>query len=455
MPQLEPLNLKLTGSAEGLTATLGRAQGEIKRFGGRVESLAGQFASVASFANPVTIALGAIAAAATVAYKAVSEVREAMTRVDDLTDAANRLGVSFTELRGLRLSLGEATGLEGSAIDAAIAKLQINLGEAAKEGSGKAFEALQQLGLSAGDLLSAGPQRAIEMLAEKISEVQDKSMQLQLSFDILGKSGIAIAAALREAPGALQEASKWARENLGLTEQQVNQIGMANDAWDRVWARVGSIFELVASELSPVLQIIAEDILSIVAGSDEAFEGVSKALESWYDSLIQLYGLFVDLSEIITKTFETLVNIAALDFGSASKSFSELVTFDQGTAYQKRLTAIREEAGGRNRQQPSEAQTEALDSQANALKATQSAADSVSAKANEVKTLVESIKPKALSAVTDRAEQLRRIGELEQKKTITDQMALQRKLNDQVVGRLDRLISAVRDSDNLPPIDLD
>jgi hypothetical protein len=452
---LEPLNLKLTGSADGLSAALGKAHGDVSRFGGSVGGISSQFSGLTRFINPTTIALGAVAAAAAAAYKAVAEVREAMTRVDDLTDAANRLGVTFTELRGLRLSLGEATGLDDGAIDSAIAKLQVNLGQAAEEGSGKAFEALQRLGLSAGELLAAGPQRSIEMLAEKISQVEDKSLQLQLSFDILGKSGIAIAAALRESPGALEEAAKWARENLDLTEQQVNQVGSANDAWDRMTAAITHIFELIGAEVAPLIQLIAEDVTAFVGelgGAENATQGLTEAAAA-------LYGMFRDIVELLSAPMRTALAAIEGDLTNIGNVWTDAFNFDGVGTSLGRFNEIKREAAERPPRQVSEAQVEMLDargdaiaSQAAATKATQEAADSVRDKANQVKAAVDSIRPRALAAITDRAEQLRMIGEREAKKSNDD---LQKRLNDQVVGRLDRLIAAVGNDSSRPPINLD
>lgn len=451
---LEPLNLKLTGSADGLSAALGKAHGDVSRFGAGVSGIQSKFSGLAGLINPTTVALGAMAAAAATAYKAVGEVREAMTRIDDLTDAANRLGVTFTELRGLRLSLGESTGLDSSSIDSAIAKLQVNLGQAAEEGSGKAFEALQRLGLSAGDLLAAGPQRSIEMLAEKISQVEDRSMQLQLSFDILGKSGIAIAAALRESPGSLEEAARWARENLDLTEQQVNQVGSANDAWDRMTAAITNIFELIGAEVAPLIQLIAEDVTAFVGelgGAENATQGLTEAAAG-------LYGMFRDIVELLSAPMRTALAAIEGDLTNIGNVWTDAFNFDGVNTSLGRFNQIKREAADRAPRQVSEAQVErldarrdALESQAAAVRATQEAADSVRDKANQVRAAVDSIRPRALAAITDRAEQLRMIGEREAKKSNDD---LQKRLNDQVVGRLDRLIAAVG-SDSRQPINLD
>lgn len=467
MPQLEPLNLKLTGSAEGLTATLGRVQGDISRFGGQVGHISSQFTGLGGIAGgamtKIVAGMAAVTAGAFSARAAIASIREAMNQVDDTADAAAKLGVTFSELKGLRLSLGEATGIDTEAIDSAIIKMQVSLGEAARDGSSKASQALAELGLNAEKLIAAGPQRAIEMLAEKISNVQSRSEQLRLIFDILGKSGLSLAAALRESPEGLREAAEWAEKNLSLTGQQIQQVALANDAWDRVAKAIAAIWQRLAAELSPLLLVIAEDVLGVAAN----FDGVDESVRGATESIAQMYGMVADIKDLVVKPFETVGNLAQFQFKAAGQSIVDMVNFDQADKYLDRVRAARDKAKAaastydepKDNRKVSEVdamqlenKAAALESEKNAVAATKEAADSVSAKANEVQKLVEAIKPKALSAVTDRAEQLRMIGEMEAKKA---KDTLAERLNDKVLGKLDRLIAAVDNSGNLAPIDLD
>ena len=301
MAQLEPLHLRLTGSAEGLTAALGKAQNDVQGFGlnlGNLSgSLSGKLAGLAAF-NPVAVAVAAgfaaITAAAAGAALAVGQVRAAMDRVDDANDAANKLGVTFAERSQLQLSLREATGADAGTIDAAIVKLQTNLGEAAETGAGKVHDALQKLGLNAAELLAAKPMRAIEMLAEKVSGMNDKSAQTSIIFDLLGKQGMAIAAAFREDPSGLREAAAWAEKNLSLTQQQIEQIGMANDVWGRVGDKINAIWNEIAADLSPAIQMLGEDALYWA----EQLGGAGIEVANLSDVFAVVHGIVSDIGEV-------------------------------------------------------------------------------------------------------------------------------------------------------------
>lgn len=358
MPQLEPLNLKLTGSADGLSVAIGKAEASLGGFGKFVGGLS-------SLATPFTATLAAglagVAAAGLSAHAAISKIREAMVDVDALNDSANRLGVTFSELQGIRLAIGEATGADSSTIDAAISKMQINLVEAAQEGSGKAYDALQRLGLDAGQLLAAGPQRSIEMIATAMQGITIEAERNKLAFDLLGKSGAAIAAALRTSPESLREAADWANRNLSLTGQQVEQIGMANDAWGRVSMQIDGIFQSISAELSPLLQLMAEDVL----GVGENFSGIDEYIKSAVDVAGELYGIFKDIVELVIAAPRMLYELVTGDLAGVGDAFTDAFSFDSADKAAKRIAEIRNKAAqaAGSLKPPSEADIAQLESQ--------------------------------------------------------------------------------------------
>lgn len=454
MPQLEPLNLKITGSADGLTTALGKAENAVRGMGGSMSGglggVSGLLSKLGSMGNLATLALTGIAAAAGTAVAGLMAIKQGMNAIDDTTDAANRLGVTFGELKGLRLSLGEATGLDAASIDQAVAKLQINLGEAATTGTGAAFDALQELGLNAADLLAAGPQRAMEMIAGQISQIDDKSKQLQLSFAILGKSGVAIAAALRESPEGLREAAEWAQKNLSLTEQQVNQVGSANDAWDRMTARIQAIFEMISAEFAPLIEVIADDILGLA----DDFGSVADIAKIAVDVVAQLYGIMKDIMELGTKPAAAVASIMQGNFGAAWDQLGEAVSFDSAFNSQLGVQAARERARQRKpRDQVSDAELEALEAQNQALDATKQAAAAVEDKAKEIEQAA--IKPlPVLGAITDRAAQIKAIAEARNQAAALDKQNQMLEAQKATNTRLDRLIAVTAGRTEPVPIAL-
>lgn len=470
MAQLEPLNLKLTGSAEGLTAALGRAQGDVHRFGSSVGGISSQFSGLSSIAGKATLAIGAglagLAAAAGLAAGAISRIREAMKGVDDTDDAAKRLGVTFNELRGLRFAFGRITGADSSQVDSAITKMQINLGEAARTGTGEVNDALKSLGFSAAQLIDAGPGKAMQMLAERIGEVGDKSKQLQLVYDIFGKSGLPIAGAFREGGKELQSLIEKQAKIATLTQDQVALIGWANDAWEDVGKAVTGVFEQISAGLAPLMQIVAEDLFGAVTGGLKEAGDYAKLFA---DTIGQVWGFFNDLTEVVRGLADAMAKFIGGEYEQAGQSLKRALTFDQMEKNQQRMDAIRESAktDARPKRRVTDAEAETLDakgqianaesaslaSQLDAAKSSRSAVDSLKLKADQVKQQIEMIKPQALSAVTDLQAQIKKIAELRGAGERNDAMLNQQKTTN---TKLDKLIAAVEATGTEPqPIDLD
>lgn len=456
MPQLEPLNLKLTGSADGLSTALGKAERDTKGFSWSIGGISDRFKSIAAAAAPAaavaTAALASIAAAAAPVVIALGKIREQFDVVDELADAANRLGVSVTELKGLRLSIGEATGLEGDQIDNAIAKLQINLGEAAEEGAGKVHDALESIGLDAAELLAAGPMRAVEMIATAVSQVDDKARQLKLAFDIFGKSGVAVAAALRQSPEALRETFEWSRRNLSLTEAQVEAIGRANDAWGRVGEVVATFFQILAADAAPFVESLGNELLAIV----DSLGGAKQVTEDIVTEGARWLGWLADVYELIELIRATMGNIAKMDFTAPLEQIEKAFTFDQGEKFVAALERSRAELAAREARPkgPTEAELAALEATEAAALATEEAAKAVEEKAKNVAAQQIAAPPTVLAAVTDRAAQIRRVAELEARREAMEQSRRLLAAAELHNVKLDRLISVVAAGEPIP-INLD
>lgn len=143
--KLEPLNLRITGSANGLSAALGRAQGDVGQFSSNVEQqaskISGALSSIAAFAVPagLTAALGfgvklaADAQDAELSFKALTGSAEAAQQVlaelnafsastpfsfaDDVRPAAQQLltyGFTVDELQDQLRILGNVAAVSGT-----------------------------------------------------------------------------------------------------------------------------------------------------------------------------------------------------------------------------------------------------------------------------------------------------------------------------------------------------
>jgi hypothetical protein len=303
-------------------------------------------------AGAVGVAVAGIAISAVAASIAINKIGEQMAEIDATTDAAKRLGMSFSELIVLRRSIGESTGMDDAGIDAAMQKLVINL-QSAEEGSEKLQAKLSSLGVDAGQLLEAGPIERMRMLTEAMQGVDSHAERLNLAFQLFGKSGVGLVAAFEEGQGKLEEMVAHAHQaGLALSDAQAEQVGAANDAWQKVTDYGTGAWRQIAAEVSPVMTVIADQVLGVL----EPLGGWQVYLRGGVDQMAMLAGTAYDLLEIVTGTSTALANIATGDFSAASDAINSAMAFDSGEKFVAALNEARKEAAAaadeaeRNRQ---------------------------------------------------------------------------------------------------------
>jgi hypothetical protein len=341
MPQLEPLNLKITGNAAGLSAALGRAQNDVKGFDGKVGGLLGGFNSLKSavIGNPISSAaiagVAALTAAAASAAVALGRIKEQLNEVDAAAKVADKIGIKFTELQGLRFSLAETAGLDQGTIDNALQKLQIGLGEAAEKGGGKVFDTLAKIGLNAGELLRAGPVEALKQISERTQALQTPTDQLLVAYELFGKKGAGLVTTLRSGRDALEESYGFAAQWLGVSEEQSALVQTFNDKWNRVETVIKGVVQLAAVELAPIMLELTESILATADGAKSFGDYMRIAA----NTTAVLVGEMRDLLELLAAQVTITEKLARFDFLGALEDLNTALTFDNG---EKFLAAVEE-----------------------------------------------------------------------------------------------------------------
>lgn len=342
MPQLEPLNLRITGNANGLSAELGRAQRDVNGFNADLTGKAGGLSSLFSgIGGPVTAALtagfAALTAGAIASAAAIRTVFAELDKIADKQDVAGKLAISFTELRGLEFALGELSGLDSGAIDNALQKLLVGLDEARTKASGPVKDALDKLGLDAGQLLQAGPVEALKQIADQTKAIADPTLQLGIAYDLFGKNAAQLVNALRAGSAAIEESYKYAARWLGLTEEQVAAAAAASDEFKRVSIIVEGIIQLAAAELAPLFKVILEEIKA----SANAVGGMDVAMRNFVDALAVAVGFARDLFELITLTGDALKAFQKGDFVAIGDVINNALAFDSGQQMLDKLQSER------------------------------------------------------------------------------------------------------------------
>lgn len=312
MAQLQPLNLRITGNANGLSAELGKAEGRVKGFSGFMDgqskALLGVFAGL-GVAGVVKAGFDAAIAGVETAIATVRALAGELDKIADKSDVAAKLGLSFKDLSGLEFSLGELSGLDGGTVQGALQKLLIGL-EEAKSGAGKTKEVLDALGLDAGQLLKAGPLSALMQIADATKRLNDPTAQLGIAYDLFGRNATQLVNALRAGGDAIEDSYNFGAKWLGLTEQQVAASAAASDQWARLGVIVEGVVQFTAAEFAPLLKILLDDVIAIAEG----WGGMNTILKETVTFTAMLVGFLKDYTEFWTTGYK----IIAAQIGTVS-----------------------------------------------------------------------------------------------------------------------------------------
>lgn len=265
-------------------------------------------------------------AAGSVAYE-IAQITKQMAEIDKTSDAAKRLGTSFSDLKVLQLGLAESSGLGVDEINAAIQKMQVNLVDASKDPNSDVAKQLGGVGLDPKKLLAEGSLEAFRELSTVISGIGSQAEQLAFTTSVFGKSGGALVQSLRDGPGQINEMADFAKKfGLSLSDAQAEMVGLANDSVGRLSSAFDGVYMQLSAEISPVITVIASEMLGVVGSSDDW----NASLKLTTDFVASTYGLVKDMGQAITSTGAALGSLSLGDTQVAAMQWKDAMTFDQG-----------------------------------------------------------------------------------------------------------------------------
>lgn len=246
---------------------------------------------ITDLASAVTLATTAFRGLQSV----VGPVFDEMDRIDNIADQANKLGLSFSELNTLQRSLGESSGLGADQIALAMQKFQIGIVEAQQSGKGASFDALKTLGIDPASLAGMSQSQQFAAIADAMQGVSTHAERLKLAFDLFGKSGADLVSSLEEGGDKLREMEQFAQQvGMNLTDVQVEGIGAANDAMDRLAMATQGWLSQIAAGSASGLEAIADDLtrlISVGENAEERFQSLGLAIASVYGTAKDLFEL--------------------------------------------------------------------------------------------------------------------------------------------------------------------
>ena len=278
----------------GFTSTVKKVNDSMKGMDDGVKNAASSvkmsFGAMVKAGAALAVGFGAIKMAAAAIGNTLGEFKAALDLGGELSDLSARTGETAGNLMLLRRAF-DNSGAGADKVGPAINKLQKFMEDAA-QGSEKNTEALTRLGLSYDDLKGKTPTEQMEMLAERISTIEDPAQRAAAAIQIFGKSGGELLPLLTNFSGELENAKAELGSMPGVMNLAAETFDSISDNLNTIKGKFLEFAAGLLSTVTPALELITTLIKRIdtaaigmrlgdvITGASNAMGGFSTALEA-------------------------------------------------------------------------------------------------------------------------------------------------------------------------------
>lgn len=214
-------------------------------------------------------------------------------RIDDVADAADRLGVSAASFSRLAYA-AKLTQVPVGVLESSLRKMLVQL-SSVKEGSD--FEgALTAIGLKAKDLKGLGADEILARVADGLNGVSDASARARIQTEIFGKGSKVLYDLLKEGSAAMREyGNESDRTGNTITEKAAKNAG----EYEKALARLDGSYQGLKNNFADTGAL--EALTGLVNTLSEAFGGLAKIIKDAGDAWDDAFGDDVKLTGMSDK----------------------------------------------------------------------------------------------------------------------------------------------------------
>ena len=218
------------------------------------------------------------------ARKLLGDVRKMVDYLDDVGDAAQRIGISTEAFSKLRYAAKVAeVPLEN--LEQIISKMQKNLVAASSDSNNKVAVALRTIGLEAENLRRVGADEALAQIADGLNKVTDPALKFSLASDILGNKVRSVSDLLNKGGAAIRQYGADA-EKAGIV--------VTKEMADRAEEFKKSITEIEAQYQGLIIELTKEGAfdagIAAVKGFSEVLLTIVTSIQAIRKEWRRLYG---------------------------------------------------------------------------------------------------------------------------------------------------------------------
>jgi hypothetical protein len=343
---------ELSGILAVLPGPLGNIAGRISGISSASEGLSRIFAgglgqgvsaigaSFTTLLNPLTLALGSVAAFGAAAVSITRGLVDLESRVKGLGAAADQLGVSFETIQVLE----EAASRAGTSVEAAAAGIQKFAAriDAARSGTGAAAEAFRELGISQEQLANTAPTELAALVAEELGKIEDPAKRAALQIALLGKSGEELRRTFSEIPGATDDLQKFSAV---ISEQDRARIESLGPAFDGIGVALRGLGQSILTPFAGLVEGVADALANAIGAVTNSIRPILEQLSPILDAVGARFSAFGEslfaASQQATTALQPLVSVFEFFSGIVQAALPGIIAaFESLFAVVARLTTV-------------------------------------------------------------------------------------------------------------------
>jgi hypothetical protein len=254
-----------------------------------------------------------------------SFIERSMEGVEKMAQLSDRIGVSTTNLYGLKLEADESgTSLE--ALTGAMTRLERSTAMAQKEGSAQAA-AFREMGLSVDDLTGKRPDEIFGKVADALNGMGNQTRRTQLEFELFGRGFAEIENVVHKGSAGMEEASEKAR-SLGDSIDRVNaqKVVEAVETFKELHAIVEAIGIQLSVDLAPYIVEVGKEFIDASSGAQTLGEKVTGTVDATLHGLAYV-GNAVQVLKIGWDGIVLAVAVAEAAFANMFAGATQGITF--------------------------------------------------------------------------------------------------------------------------------
>lgn len=286
------LDVKFSATDAGFTSTVSKVKTSVKSMDDSVAktstSVKASFGSMVKAGAALAIGFGAIKAAAAAISGTLSTFKDALDLGGEMSELSTRTGETAGNLMLLRRAF-DNSGLGADKVGTSINKLQRFMEEAA-QGNIANVESLKRLGVSYDEMKGKTPLEQMQILAARISAIQDPAERATSAMQIFGRSGGKLLPLLTSFSGELKTAQEQLGSMPGVLDRSANSFDAISD---NIKVVKGKFLEFAAGlleSLAPALELATTlmtrfDAAGVGMKLGEIITGASNAMGGFTDAL--------------------------------------------------------------------------------------------------------------------------------------------------------------------------